>query len=246
MTNKEYVTVRGKKYYMRNGRLDLRRKGIKQISDIVGLDALTNLTSLSLDNNQITAISGLDTLTNLKFLSLNNNQITAISGLATLTNLSWLDLDGNQITAISGLATLAKIKILYLDENQIPANMLAKIQSIPGGSFGQKCVQYCETSFQSRDFRHPTSYTDLNQVDLLEKFEKIIKMSQKVKISTVAKSLNITDDELFENLLKWNEKLPFKIFEDFIIVENLNLFIQSLDGQFADWEQEEQDKLEKK
>lgn len=56
-----------------------------------------SIENLLLNRNQITEIKGLEKLTNLVFLSLENNQITEIKGLERLTNLIWLILQNNQI-----------------------------------------------------------------------------------------------------------------------------------------------------
>ncbi|HBU58718.1 MAG TPA: hypothetical protein DEB48_02630, partial [Verrucomicrobiales bacterium] len=47
-----------------------------QLNDITGLENLTQLEHLSLDQNKLTSIKGLEKLTQLKFLSLRNNELT--------------------------------------------------------------------------------------------------------------------------------------------------------------------------
>jgi hypothetical protein len=76
---------------------------------------------------------------------------------------------------------------------------------------------------------------------LLHKFKEILEMSQEVKQSQVAKSLKLSDDDLFEFLLKWRH-LGFKLKADSIVVEDLNRFISALDGQFAIWSDAESTK----
>ena len=100
-------------------RLSLYGKGITDISEIKGLETLTSLEVLWLQNNQITEIKGLETLTNLEELWLHNNQISEIKGLETLTNLKELYLENNQISEIKGLETLTNLKNLDLANNQI-------------------------------------------------------------------------------------------------------------------------------
>jgi hypothetical protein len=90
-----------------------------QITEIKGLNELTNLSILSLYSNQITEIKGLDKLTNLSKISLSSNQITEIKGLDKLTNLSELYLSSNQITEIKGLEKLTKLSKLFLSSNRI-------------------------------------------------------------------------------------------------------------------------------
>ncbi len=56
--------------------------------------------------NRITEIKGLETLTKLRKLNLNNNDIEEIRGLDTLKKLKELNLSGNRIREIKGLDTL--------------------------------------------------------------------------------------------------------------------------------------------
>jgi Leucine-rich repeat (LRR) protein len=63
--------------YVRNDRkevthLDLSRNGLTEIK---GLETLTQLETLDLSYNQLTEIKGLETLTQLQDLDVNNNQI---------------------------------------------------------------------------------------------------------------------------------------------------------------------------
>ncbi len=42
----------------------------------------------------------------------------------------------------------------------------------------------------------------------LDKFKKIIEISQEVSMERIAKSLRISEDELFEKLIMWGSFLP--------------------------------------
>src|SRR5438105_3788686 len=77
--------------------IDLRRQCI---TEITGLETLTELQGLYLYYNRITKINGLETLTELRILKLSKNKIAKIQGLETLTELQELYLDDNQITEI--------------------------------------------------------------------------------------------------------------------------------------------------
>ena len=81
------VTYKGEEFIVRGNRLSLKRKGISDITEIEGLDNLTNLEKLTLKSNNISEIKGLENLTNLKWLFLQNNPINEIKGLENLTNL---------------------------------------------------------------------------------------------------------------------------------------------------------------
>ncbi len=89
------------------------------ISDITGIQCLTNLGYLILDENQIADISPLSDLTNLTALGLALNQISDISPLSDLVNLTSLNLYYNNITNISPLSGLTNLTALNLRNNQI-------------------------------------------------------------------------------------------------------------------------------
>ncbi len=71
-----FVTVKGKKYYINKGTLDLRDKGIIDIVEIKGLKYVKNLKKLDLSQNLIKEIKKLEHLTNLQKLHLFGNPIT--------------------------------------------------------------------------------------------------------------------------------------------------------------------------
>lgn len=89
--------------------LNLTGKGIEDISEIKGLETLTELQVLNLSKNQISAIKGLDTLKNLVELDLSSNIITEIKGLRNLTNLRRLYLRENRFINIQGFENLINI-----------------------------------------------------------------------------------------------------------------------------------------
>ncbi|MFX1520481.1 MAG: leucine-rich repeat domain-containing protein, partial [Promethearchaeota archaeon] len=93
----EFVIYRGKKYKVKKGTLEIRFKKVPDISEIEGLESLTDLKELILDHNKIREIKGLDHLKNLKELDLRHNEITEIRGLENLTNLKKVYLSGNPL-----------------------------------------------------------------------------------------------------------------------------------------------------
>jgi Leucine-rich repeat (LRR) protein len=94
--------------------LDLSEKEIKQITDIEGLETLTNLQILNLSNNQISEITGLENLSELRELDLSFNKITDIQGLKNLVNLRELNLKGNRFVTIKGFENLINLEKLNL------------------------------------------------------------------------------------------------------------------------------------
>ena len=89
------------------------------ITSLLGIRNLTNLKTLSLDNNSITDISTLSGLTSLTYLDLNNNPIADISPLSGLTSLRKLWLDHTPITDISPLSGLTGLTGLHIYGNAI-------------------------------------------------------------------------------------------------------------------------------
>ena len=100
------------------------------ISDLTGLEAATNLTTLNLgdthvegegwiNSNSIKDLSPLAKLTDLTWLNLSQNNISDLSPLAELTNLTWLDIGGNNLSNISPVAGLTNLTALWLWRNNI-------------------------------------------------------------------------------------------------------------------------------
>ena len=89
------------------------------IMDISPLQTMTQLTSLSLDTNKITDISISNLLTGLTGLNLRSNAISNIGPLANLINLTDLDLISNEISDIGPLVNLINLTVLDMDFNAI-------------------------------------------------------------------------------------------------------------------------------
>ena len=73
-----------------------------------------------------------------------------------------------------------------------------------------------------------------NEKRMLEKFESILEMSERVSLQHVAKSLATSENQLFEMLIQWQDRLPFKIDGDMIEVEDTDDFSQSIREQIAE------------
>jgi len=125
------IRFRGSTYKVKRNALKLSGKGIQDISELVGLENLTDLKALYLSGNQITEIKGLGSLKYLKILDLRHNKISEIKGLENLELLQELYLDGNNITEIKGLENLFNLKVLSLSNNPIPKYTIEKL-----GGFG--------------------------------------------------------------------------------------------------------------
>ncbi len=146
---KQFIMVGGRKKVGIDdfGHLNLYNRGISDISEIEGLDKLTNLQALWLSENQIKEIKGLNKLKSLQALWLSGNQIKEITGLNKLKNLQLLYLGGNQITEIKGLNKLSSLQELELGGNRIRSRIFRECGGL--NSYGmarepQKFVEYCQ------------------------------------------------------------------------------------------------------
>lgn len=89
------------------------------VSSLQGLQFATNLTSLSLNDNNISDLSPLKGLTKLTTLELNSNNVDNLSPLSGLTGLTRLVLYGNKIADLSPLTGLTNLLDLQVGNNRI-------------------------------------------------------------------------------------------------------------------------------
>ena len=97
----------------------IRKELGKQEGELTQAD-LEKVTILDLRSNQLTEMKGLEKLSQLKELALGDNQLTNVKGLEKLSHLTSLDLGGNQLTKVpKELEKLTKLKELWLHENML-------------------------------------------------------------------------------------------------------------------------------
>jgi hypothetical protein len=89
------------------------------ISNLSGIEALTNLTSLFASGNQISDLAPLSNLKNVDTLYLGGNKITSLAPLANLNTLTLFVGNYNQISDLTGLGNLKNIDGLYVEGNKI-------------------------------------------------------------------------------------------------------------------------------
>ena len=83
---------------------------------------LTNLTTLSLRNNQLSRLPPeIGNLTNLTELNLGRNQLSSLPAeIGNLTNLTRLYLYDNQLSSLpEEIGNLTNLTLLYIDDNQL-------------------------------------------------------------------------------------------------------------------------------
>lgn len=90
----------------------------------------------------------------------------------------------------------------------------------------------------SSSLRNSTPLNEIHETKL-GKFKRIMNISRRIEIQTVAQMLHISTRELMENLLQWGEQIPFKIDGQVIIVDDLSSFTNAIDEQFDMWTEKE-------
>ena len=88
------------------------------ISNVSGIDELTNLQYLYLEDTSVSDVSPIWNLTKLNNLNISwGGKITSIDGIKSLTQLEYLNLSGQRIKDISDLLNLDKLQFVELEEN---------------------------------------------------------------------------------------------------------------------------------
>jgi len=90
-----------------------------QVSDLAGIEYLTNLRELAVEGSTIESLEPIRQLVRLRSLNLTSCRLTDISPLAGLTALEDLVLDGNRIEDIGALAGMVNLTRLLLTSNVI-------------------------------------------------------------------------------------------------------------------------------
>ena len=111
--------------------INLENYGITNIS---GLEKLTNLTKINLANNNLTNISSLSILNNIQEINLNGNEELGNNAneiLSNKTNLTNLEMANVGLTNISFLTNLKKLKILNVSGGSFnEANEIGRLTSL--------------------------------------------------------------------------------------------------------------------
>ncbi|MBQ7974635.1 MAG: M6 family metalloprotease domain-containing protein, partial [Clostridia bacterium] len=87
--------------------------------DLTGLEQLSNLQNLTLNNCIVEDLPTIGNLTKLKHLELANNEIEDINPIGKLTNLTYLGLANNKIEDISPIGNLTNLTHIELTNNEI-------------------------------------------------------------------------------------------------------------------------------
>ena len=96
----------------------IRKAAKKPTGELTKAD-LEKVTTLFFGGNKLTEVKGLEKLTQLTELYLESNQLTNVTGLEKLPNLMYLWLPHNKLTDVKGLEKLPQLSILYLHGNPV-------------------------------------------------------------------------------------------------------------------------------
>lgn len=91
----------------------------KGITDLTGIEHLTDLTFLQLSSNDIDDISPVSDLDNLKHLGLAENDVSDLTPLENLSSLTIINVSGNDVSDISPLGDLPGLIQVTLTNNQV-------------------------------------------------------------------------------------------------------------------------------
>jgi len=90
-----------------------------RLTNLSGVQGLTNLNFLTVSNCEIESLKPLSNLRKLKHLFLNNNRITSLKGIERLTHLEDLYVNVNEITDLKPLKKLTNLKNTYVNYNKL-------------------------------------------------------------------------------------------------------------------------------
>ncbi|PDY13670.1 internalin [Bacillus cereus] len=96
--------------------VEAKSKGIKDVS---GLEYMTNLENLTLEEVKLDNMQFISKLRQLKSVNITYSELQNIEPLAELENIENLSLRNNKISDVSPLSQMKKIKILDLNSNDI-------------------------------------------------------------------------------------------------------------------------------
>lgn len=105
----------------------------KKVNDLSGLEAFSNLTKLSLKDNEISDLGPLGKLEKLAEVDLSHNKITDLKPLQHLENITKLDLSSNEITDLAPYADQlkkAKQESITLTSNHISSPISSDLSSV--------------------------------------------------------------------------------------------------------------------
>lgn len=210
----KYVEVNGKKIEVEKkyGRLQLTNLGIKNISDIKGLEDILYLKILNLNNNEIEEIKDLDHLVYLQRLYLGRNRIKNITGLDKLKNLEELSFNFNPISSLNGLETFENLVQLSLEGTRIPKEIF-KEAGIEDPTRAQEILKFIKNK------ENASKKYEVVKSTTIEYIKKASSIFEEITFSKIRSKtgIEIHDlEEIVEDLI-FSGKIKAKIRKDGIV-----------------------------
>lgn len=125
-----------------------------------------------------------------------------------------------------------QIKTTEYSSNKGASTTIHPFKTTPPSNFQAKKQSKKQTKIKNRK----------RNKELLQKFTELLQISHRISIADAAAYMEISKPELLNLLVKWNEKLPFKIDGDLINFDDMDGFMSSLDEEFSDWENHQENK----
>ena len=148
--------------------------GFSGIQDITGIDVLSKLQVLWLNDNQLTnLLTGIDNLSDLQQLDLNNNQITSLpDNIGGLGNLESLYLNNNQLISLpESIGNSGYLEWLELLDNLLPTDYQNTLNTL-GLNFTVDYETQRQLTLKSGLSPYIiTSQSDFNAIDLFTTVE---------------------------------------------------------------------------
>ena len=176
----------------------------RNISDVSGIEKLSNLISINLDENQIKNIY-LGEITNLNSLQIRNNQLIDLDVYNNL-ELKYLNA-GNDISkdnfnqiAYIDLSNNKKLTTLYLQQNQIPEIDLSNNIELTNLDLGNSTTEdgYIFNHIQDIDL---SNNENLEYIDLDENLLKELNLTKNTKLKSLSiVSNSLTNIDLSKNI----------------------------------------------
>ena len=94
------------------------------LSNLKGIEKLSQLNSLFCSKNNLPDLKGIESLSLLTYLFCSNNDLTSLEGISELTNLKSLSCSGNNLTTLKGVENLHQLDKLYCKENPLPQEII--------------------------------------------------------------------------------------------------------------------------
>lgn len=184
-----------------------------RLTNISGLEKLTELQSLTLTDNGIEDLSPLSGLVNLTYLHLGNNKVSSLNALTGLTVLKTLYLDGNPIKDFSPLYSLKALTALSIRDIEITREQLDTLkEKLPG------CAIYSddpEDEVVEITLGGVTFMSDVTELDLgnlgitdisaLSKCTKLKKLD--IRSNAITDLTPLSDLEALTWLCIWNNRI---------------------------------------